>query len=307
MIPNFKTYIKESVWGDLHGRGIGELEREEDKGRINLLDKDEFFKYIKSNYEVFGTNSIIEYTDKRFIVIPILKEPHNGIIKKIYIDLSFGIIVIYFWVSKPLEKLLKSKYKISKLAGPHWIIEQEERDWNRLNEFYIDVIDTLITFDPSVLRKKGINESVWGDLHSRGIGETEREEDDVNLLDREGLLDYLKSHYSIDGDSINPTLHSIEVPVLKPAFLDKNGWATYVSLDYTPDGKKEVTILDDFPEYFEYVFKRLKKEYPIYHNSGVSFVIQPKSAKEECTNKFFIEVIDFIINTAKRELVIKKI
>lgn len=153
-----------------------------------------------------------------------------------------------------------------------------------------------------------MNESVWADLHSRGIGETEREEDDVNLLNKEGLLDYLKSHYSIDGDSIRSSFHSIEVPVLKPAFLGKYGWgAATVSLDYKPDGKKEVTIFDGFPDYFEYVFKRLNKEYPIYHDSGVSFVIQPKSAKEECTNKFFIEVIDFIINTAKRELVIKKI
>ena len=42
MIPDFKTYINESVWGDLHSRGIGETEREEDK----FFDLESLKEYI---------------------------------------------------------------------------------------------------------------------------------------------------------------------------------------------------------------------------------------------------------------------
>ena len=312
MIPNFKTYIKESVWGDLHSRGIGELEREEDKGRINLLNKDEFFKYIKSNYEVFGTTLYkIEYIDRRFIVIPILKHPHIQIIKKIYIDLSFGIIDCYFLLSKPLEKLLKSKYKISKLAGPHWMIEQEEKDWNRINEFYIDVIDTLITFDPSVLRKKGINESIWGDLHSRGIGETEREEDDIDYLYNKDLCEYIKERYQVifnrhfDIKYLGQSVMTSKVYI--PLYVTTDVWNPQRLISLVifrePDDsnrtieihfrqKKHLTIT------FKYFFDKLKNEFDSVVKEG-TVKISPKDGGK-ITNRFFISILDFCIDNLEK-------
>lgn len=54
MIPNFKTYIGESVWGDIRKRGNGsEIKREDN---IDNMVFAEFFQYIKDNYEVCDPN-----------------------------------------------------------------------------------------------------------------------------------------------------------------------------------------------------------------------------------------------------------
>ena len=40
-----------------------------------------------------------------------------------------------------------------------------------------------------------ITESIWSDMQDRSSGETVRKEDDVNLLDRDGLYDYIYALY----------------------------------------------------------------------------------------------------------------
>lgn len=50
MIPDFKTYIGESVWGDIRRRGNGSEIKQEDN--INHLEFDDFFVYLKKRYEV---------------------------------------------------------------------------------------------------------------------------------------------------------------------------------------------------------------------------------------------------------------
>ena len=41
MIPDFKTFIKESIWSDMQDRSTGDTVREEDKF-VNQMDYDEF-------------------------------------------------------------------------------------------------------------------------------------------------------------------------------------------------------------------------------------------------------------------------
>ena len=48
MIPDFKTYINESVWSDIHKRSNGQKERKEDD--VNLLDRDGFVTYLNNRY-----------------------------------------------------------------------------------------------------------------------------------------------------------------------------------------------------------------------------------------------------------------
>ena len=40
-----------------------------------------------------------------------------------------------------------------------------------------------------------ITESIWSDMQDRSAGDTVRKEDDVNLLDSDGLYDYINKHY----------------------------------------------------------------------------------------------------------------
>ena len=49
MIPNFKTYIGESIWNDIRRRGIGSDRKQEDD--IENLDRDEMVEYIYSIYD----------------------------------------------------------------------------------------------------------------------------------------------------------------------------------------------------------------------------------------------------------------
>ena len=49
MIPDFKTFIKESIWSDMQDRSAGETVRKEDD--IDHLDYVEFFTYLTEHYQ----------------------------------------------------------------------------------------------------------------------------------------------------------------------------------------------------------------------------------------------------------------
>jgi len=60
-----------------------------------------------------------------------------------------------------------------------------------------------------------ISESTWGGILNRGRGDSERKEDDVNLLDRNGLYEYIFSKYE-----------TLELKVASPPYksdTDPNG------------------------------------------------------------------------------------
>lgn len=49
MIPNFKTYLKESIWMNIHKRSNNELDRKEED--INLLNVDGLENYLNELYD----------------------------------------------------------------------------------------------------------------------------------------------------------------------------------------------------------------------------------------------------------------
>jgi hypothetical protein len=51
MIPDFKTFIKESIWSDIQDRSAGDTVRKEDE--VNHLDQDDFLSYLENKYKVF--------------------------------------------------------------------------------------------------------------------------------------------------------------------------------------------------------------------------------------------------------------
>ena len=57
MIPDFKTYLKESIWADIHKRSNGVQIRKEDD-YIDKLDFNEFIQYLDDTYE--STDSSVE-------------------------------------------------------------------------------------------------------------------------------------------------------------------------------------------------------------------------------------------------------
>ena len=55
MIPDFKTFVNESVWVDMHKRSNGSLERKEDK-----LSIDEMEKFINRSLMIYARLYVIE-------------------------------------------------------------------------------------------------------------------------------------------------------------------------------------------------------------------------------------------------------
>ena len=87
MIPDFRTYIGESIWADIHRRSNGEQIRKEDD--VDLLDIEDFYDYLKSKYEVFGMwGKSIEYEDPMTIIVPIISRKQK---MKLYLSLALLI------------------------------------------------------------------------------------------------------------------------------------------------------------------------------------------------------------------------
>ena len=149
--------------------------------------------------------------------------------------------------------------------------------------------------------KTYIKESLWSDIQDRNSGEVTRKEDDINLLDENDFEKYLQDHYNvINGYSIY-NLGGITIPVLKSSFANENTFALMYDGIYQDGG---IDISDDLQDYYPQLYKELQKEFVLSHR-GSMFNITPKSGKK-CTNKFCIEVLDFIINNAKKDLIIEK-
>ena len=49
MIPDFKTYLRESVWSDMQDRGAGDIVKREDD--VNLMGIEKFVKYLIKRYD----------------------------------------------------------------------------------------------------------------------------------------------------------------------------------------------------------------------------------------------------------------
>ena len=171
MIPDFKTYIKESIWSDIQDRSSGETIRKEDD--INNLDMLGLLDYIQKKYE-FKDKKIITLSSS--IGIPLFSYESN--ITYLTISYTFSQDRIYdvysrFIYDSPLKdsisSILKQKYSvkiskensISKYDGRRFaFISTKPKKGDIDNRFvidmidtYIDIIDTLKDIDKYITRK----------------------------------------------------------------------------------------------------------------------------------------------------------
>ena len=71
MIPDFKTYVRESVWNDIRKQSAGRQMRTEDD--INGLNEDEFLIYLQEHYQVKNTQYDMRITNHDSIACPIYR------------------------------------------------------------------------------------------------------------------------------------------------------------------------------------------------------------------------------------------
>ena len=150
-----------------------------------------------------------------------------------------------------LCKMIKENFKVDKKyvssTYTQFIISPSDGS-ECTNRFYVDVINFIIeNGDENMLlmKKKHINESIWSDMQDRSAGITQRKEDDINILDCDGLCDYIYDLYK----QINPYPLPLKSQIVQrftyfsiPIF--KSGYKAY-RLDCTFENNKisKITLM----------------------------------------------------------------
>ena len=70
------------------------------------------------------------------------------------------------------------------------------------NKFFIEVLDFIldrinVPLEQKIEKISNIKESIWSDMQDRSAGEIVRKEDDINLLDTDEFIEYLKKSYNV--------------------------------------------------------------------------------------------------------------
>lgn len=166
MIPDFKTYVGESVWADLHKRSNGSVVRKEDY-------LDDIYNYITSKYHVSYVNmDDIEYKDGH-IHIPLFKILTLGAYASVDIEMGyvlFSTINVNTYKSstmkqaiKPFKNELNNLYDkiidtyspdISEFDGmQHWVDFKINKTTKEFCEEFIDfILNTVSDSNKSILK-----------------------------------------------------------------------------------------------------------------------------------------------------------
>ena len=193
--------ITESIWSDMQDRSAGITQRKEDD--VNLMSGEDFCDYLNDNYISKDGHKIIYREDTKNIFMSILKK-FTSVSFSITYNYKSNIITMNDEIESlfpELCKMIKEKFKVDKeyvnTNYTKFIISPSDGS-ECTNRFYVDVINFIIeNGDENMLlmKKKHINESIWSDMQDRSAGITQRKEDDINLLDRDGLYDYIYDLY----------------------------------------------------------------------------------------------------------------
>ena len=152
--------------------------------------------------------------------------------------------------------------------------------------------------------KTYLRESHWSEMNKRSQGITVRKEDDVNLMDNEAFLSYLRKNYKVNVSDANIGMSEeldddgktvceyIYIPIYSPRPNDN----TTLFKIFSPSNMVQIPkcMIDEYPSLYNElcnVFSVLEDNY-----FGDYFMnLEPKN-KGDVDNKFFLKVMDFIID-----------
>ena len=298
--------VNESIWSDMQERGTGDIVKIEDD--IDHKDMEEFYEYLGDKY-YFPRNYYFKfYEEIKMIDIPLCQQDakiHNLMYKPAKHQLFVLKYFISYLKSKNIYEQFNDKYRLEEWHMSYDInVFIEPKDGGEVtNSFCVEVLEFIIDLMNGNVRQDMImvsrkeNESVWSDMQDRGTGDMIKIEDDVDRLDRNGLYDYLKSHYTLINPQYkivnSPSGDSIEVPV-----FHKITNTEYIRRWFTKD---EVLIPYVFPYMVNGLFRLLIHRYKLKQDiTGRYYIISPADSSS-VTNKFFLEVLDFITEFVPRD------
>ena len=302
---NQKKTMNESVWSDIQDRNSGEVVRKEDD--VNLLNDMAFTEYLKDTYTVNDpiTSCEIYIDGAGEITLPVFEYNmgtrsvefmyYTPKEKKVLIGEQFC-----YWDDKLMDKIKKT-YKTSEITVRYSnYIQIYPKKGEINNSFFLELLDFVLENANIFYHRllvKNIKESVWSDIQDRNSGEVVRKEDDVNLLDKEGLYKYILSHYevTVNDDEIAYGTENMHLPVLK-----HHNSIRALLLCY---GFGEIHCFFNL-EIFKSLYDTLHKKYVITTRSKHHYVIEPENFKAD--NQFFLDVIDIFMSD-KKSILRKKV
>lgn len=159
MIPDFKTYIKESVWNDIRKRGNGTDVKKEDE--IEHLDRDGMYDYIYTIYEqnpdvhALPLTSDIPGSDQYFSLPMFIFGTALYRLAAHYTDGKISRIILFANKAEceDFYKLLTDNFKVYvKQNGSREITSKDDTVSNQLLLDVIDII-TLNAKKPILIKK----------------------------------------------------------------------------------------------------------------------------------------------------------
>lgn len=322
-MKKFSEYISENVFDNMFKRGRGDAERREDD--INLMEPGDFVSFAKKRYTSIKGCMIWGNTKKS---MEIMSYPHienddiYAIVRlndsKKYIDsILFRCSFKYRdRIEKKLDKLQIADLSVMKISALTVETELTSGFTKKISyKTCIDFLDGVL----SIWKGERINENVFDDMLSRSKGDEVRMENGVNFLTGNDFFEYLKKHYEISG-KMNITYEKqaafdvYHVPILTEDV------STWVSSGYKKvtmprhagyrvehaDGRADVFFYSGLEEKFPDIYKELKKRYRIYHGSKAFGIIFINPFDGQANNKFFLEIIDLIIDNVDEDRIINK-
>ena len=144
---------------------------------------------------------------------------------------------------------------------------------------------------------KRVNESIWTNINKRSEGNLNRKEDDVNLLDIDGLYDYIKSRYEnrvfyLDKDwyyDICVDILSNVSLIAKPISNNSKSKLRHILLSWSRV-RIRMSLFDKLSEFFN-----------VENINPNRRIITEKDGT--CTNKTFIKLIDFFLENIDNILI----
>ena len=314
-----KKDVNESVWSDMEERGSGDKVKKEDDFNPEYIDfGPETTVYwaqdaLEIDNEIEFKFQDVENFNKNGWRLPTVEEvkqiDFKNFRKSWYRD-DDG--TPYNWI-KLKNGTLRIKSEESFYGFHMWTKDRHEK-WK--HDAYVYGYDNMSEFCiyPSsfplnkhfvfLVKDKPMNESVWSDMQDRGTSDMVRKEDDVNLMDTDGFVNYLRKIYNVkDGLTINSGNKYIILPILSYRH-------TYRSLLLYPEKKRAQVRRPNYEKWPEGIRDYLDDNYDVEmtldEKKDWMYFIFPKNAKE-ANNRFFISLIDDILAHVDEPLLERKV
>ena len=152
-----------------------------------------------------------------------------------------------------------------------------------------------------------LSESLWSEIQDRSCGKTVRKEDDISLLDNEGLYDYIKSKYEsrIPNFNVDMGYYTNKSSNEKHLLIQPYGrWKPLMLYVFYNDGKIG-EICTHFDKFKRWNFNILKQKYLLipdrhYDECNYNFKISEKDGT--ITNHTVIGIIDILVEDKSKIL-----